>query len=129
MVSKKHSKDLRGSEEHTKRPEVIQDLNRLSYNFLSHLRKINLPMDSTAKIVPPRLCHSSQWGIIDPLDTPDGGNVGLHKHLALASHITTGFSLHKMTNFLKQEFDIEFLEECSKIIYPIVVKILLMVLG
>lgn len=111
---KKAFKGSWGSEEHTKRPEVIQDLNRLSYNsFISHLRKINLPMDSSAKIIPPRLCHSSQWGIIDPLDTPDGGNVGLHKHLALAAHITTGFSSYKMIKFLRNEFNIEFLEECS----------------
>jgi DNA-directed RNA polymerase II subunit RPB2 len=56
----------------------------LSYNsFISHLRKINLPMDSSAKVVKPRLLHGSQWGIIDPVDTPDGGNVGFHKHMAI----------------------------------------------
>ena len=38
---KKAFKGNWGAEEHTKRPEVIQDLNRLSFNsFLSHLRKI-----------------------------------------------------------------------------------------
>ena len=69
------------------------ELNRLSYNsFISHLRKLNLPLDSSAKIVGPRLLHSSQWGIIDPVDTPDGGNVGLHKHLSLGAHITSGYS-------------------------------------
>ena len=61
-----------GSEEHTKRLGAVQDLNRLSwYTFISHLRKINLPMDSTAKVVGPRLLNSSQWGFIDPLDTPE----------------------------------------------------------
>ena len=79
-----------GAFSHTKRDGAVQDLNRLSYNsFLSHLRKINLPFDSSAKITGPRLCHGSQYGIIDPIDTPDGGNVGLHKSLTIASKITT----------------------------------------
>ena len=73
-----------GASSHTKRPGVLQDLNRLSYNsFVSNLRKINLPLDASAKVVGPRLCHSSQYGIIDPIDTPDGGNCGLHKHLTI----------------------------------------------
>ena len=33
-------------------------------------------MDSNAKVVKPRLLHGTQWGMIDPMDTPDGGNVG-----------------------------------------------------
>ena len=110
---KKAFKGSWGSEEHTKRPEVIQDLNRLSYNsFISHLRKLNLPLDSSAKVIGPRLLHSSQWGIIDPLDTPDGGNVGLHKHLALGAHITAGFSSKKIIEFLKNTIFIELLSEC-----------------
>ena len=102
-----------GSEEHTKRPEVVQDLNRLSYNsFLSHLRKINLPLDSSAKIIGPRLLHSSQWGIIDPVDTPDGGNVGLHKHMALGCLITSGYSSKAIIELLRTVFFMELLSEC-----------------
>ena len=74
-----------GAEAHTKKLGVVQDLNRLSFNSaLAQRRKINLPLDDSAKVVGPRLLHSSQWGIIDPLDTPDGGNVGLHKHMTIA---------------------------------------------
>ena len=111
---KKAFKGNWGAEEHTKRPEVIQDLNRLSYNsFLSHLRKLNLPLDSSAKVVGPRLLHSSQWGIIDPVDTPDGGNVGLHKHLSLGAFITNGYSGNKIINFLREILFIELLLECN----------------
>ena len=78
-----------GSASHTKKVGAIQPLNRLSYNsFLSHLRKINLNISESANIVEPHLLHGSQWGIIDPIDTPDGGNVGFHKHLALMTKIT-----------------------------------------
>lgn len=111
---KKAFKGSWGSEEHTKRPEVIQDLNRLSFNsFLSHLRKLNLPLDSSAKIIGPRLLHSSQWGIIDPVDTPDGGNVGLHKHISLGAHITSGYSSENIIKMLRNVVFVELLSECK----------------
>jgi DNA-directed RNA polymerase II subunit RPB2 len=78
-----------GSTAHTKKVGVIQPLNRLSYNsFLSHLRKLNLNIKEGANIVGPHLLHGSQWGIIDPVDTPDGGNVGFHKHMAMMTKIS-----------------------------------------
>lgn len=78
-----------GAFSHTKRIGVIQPLNRLSYlSALSHLRKVNLTIDASSKITGPHKLHSSQWGIIDPVDTPDGGNVGLHKHMALPCQIS-----------------------------------------
>ncbi len=111
---KKAFKGSWGSQEHTHRPEVIQDLNRLSYNsFMSHLRKLNLPLDSSAKVIGPRLLHSSQWGIIDPVDTPDGGNVGLHKHMALGTHITSGYSSKNLIELLHSVIFVEFLSECN----------------
>ena len=103
-----------GAEEHTKRLEVVQDLNRLSYNsFLSHLRKLNLPLDSSAKIIGPRLLHSTQWGIIDPVDTPDGGNVGLHKHMSIGCIITSGYSSKPIIELLRTVFFMELLTECT----------------
>ena len=93
-----------GSEEHTKRLGVVQGLNRLSYNAaISHLRKINLPLDSSAKVIGPRLLHSSQWGIIDPVDTPDGGNVGLHKHMAISAAISTNCSGKPIIEWLRSK--------------------------
>ena len=111
---KKAFKGAWGAEEHTRRPEVIQDLNRLSYNsFISHLRKLNLPLDSSAKVVGPRLLHSSQWGIIDPVDTPDGGNVGLHKHLSIGAYITNGYSRNLIVDFLHNQLNMELLDELT----------------
>jgi len=53
-----------GASSNTKRVGLVQDLNRLSwFTFISHLRKINLPLDPTAKVVGPHLLHNSQWGI------------------------------------------------------------------
>ena len=93
-----------GATEHTKRLGIVQDLNRLSYNsYISHLRKINLPMDSSAKVVAPRLLHGSQWGIIDPLDTPDGGNIGFHKHMSITTHITKNCSIKECVSSRRGE--------------------------
>jgi len=105
---KKAFKGNWGATENTKRLGVIQDLNRLSYNSaLSHLRKINLSMDASAKIVAPRLLHGSQWGLIDPVDTPDGGNVGLHKHMAMMTHITAGYSKEPLISLLYNTFNVK----------------------
>jgi DNA-directed RNA polymerase II subunit RPB2 len=103
-----------GSEAHTKRLGAVQDLNRLSwYTFISHLRKINLPLDASAKVVGPRLLNSSQWGFIDPIDTPDGGNIGLHKHLAISTYITSGSSSNPIIKWLRINTPMRILLECS----------------
>ncbi len=103
-----------GAYSHTKRDGAVQDLNRLSYNsFLSLLRKINLPFDSSAKVTGPRLCHGSQYGIIDPIDTPDGGNVGLHKHLTIATKITTHIDPTNMLKWLDSKIVIYYLGHVS----------------
>jgi DNA-directed RNA polymerase II subunit RPB2 len=111
---KKAFKGNWGAEAHTKRLGAVQDLNRLSWNtFISHLRKINLPLDSSAKVVGPRLLNSSQWGFIDPLDTPDGGNIGLHKHLAISAYITSGSSSYPIIKWLRANTPMKIILECS----------------
>jgi DNA-directed RNA polymerase II subunit RPB2 len=103
-----------GSESHTKRVGVVQDLNRLSWNsFISQLRKLNLPLDASAKVVGPRLLNSSQWGYIDPIDTPDGGNIGLHKHMAISTLITSGYSCWPLIKWLRSKTAIRILQECT----------------
>jgi DNA-directed RNA polymerase II subunit RPB2 len=103
-----------GSEAHTKRLGAVQDLNRLSwYTFISHLRKINLPLDSSAKVVGPRLLNSSQWGFIDPIDTPDGGNIGLHKHLSISAYVTSGTSGFPIIRWMRSNTPLRLVLECS----------------
>ena len=109
---KKALKGNWGSQEHTKKVGVVQDLNRLSFNAaLSHLRKISLPLDASAKVIGPRLLHASQWGIIDPVDTPDGGNVGLHKHLALMTYITNSCPTEPLIAWLRMNANVIMLGE------------------
>jgi DNA-directed RNA polymerase II subunit RPB2 len=111
---KKAFKGNWGSQEHTKRMGVVQDVNRLSWNsFISQLRKTNLPLDASAKVIGPRHLNGSQWGFIDPVDTPDGGNIGLHKHLAISTYITSGFSSKPLIKWLRANTPLKLLKECD----------------
>lgn len=102
-----------GSAIHTKRIGILQDLNRLSYNaFISHLRKLNLPLDASAKVIGPRLLHASQWGYIDPADSPDGANIGLHKHMSIMTYINTEFSSVEIIEWLRNADErVSFIQE------------------
>ena len=69
---------------------LVQDLLRISYlQTISHLRRIQTPIDSNMKIVGPRKLNATQWGYVCPVDTPDGGNSGLIKNLAIGCEIST----------------------------------------
>lgn len=103
-----------GAEEHTKRLGIVQGINRLSFNsYISIMRKISLPLDSSAKVVGPRLLHGSQWGIIDPVDTPDGGNIGLHKYMSILAKITMKCSGKPIIEWLRTNGKMRLLNECS----------------
>lgn len=103
-----------GSQSYTKKLGVVQDLNRLSFNsYISQLRKTNLPLDASAKVVGPRHLNGSQWGFIDPVDTPDGGNIGLHKHLSISTHITSGTSGYPLIKWLRANLPLKLIQECK----------------
>jgi len=64
-------------------------LNRLTYiSSLSHLRRINTPIDKSGKLIPPRKLHNSSWGYLCPAETPEGASVGVVKNMSYMSHIT-----------------------------------------
>mgnify|MGYP001198930720 FL=1 len=111
---KKAFKGNWGAHSYSKKLGIVQDLNRLSYNsFISHLRRLNLPLDASAKVVGPRLLHNSQYGLIDPVDTPDGGNIGLHKSMSIMCVITTGYSRDLLVQWLRENLNLMYLEECE----------------
>jgi DNA-directed RNA polymerase II subunit RPB2 len=106
-----------GAQTHTKRVGIVQDLNRLSFNSaLSHLRKINLPLDSSLKVVGPRILHSSHWGYIDFIDTPDGANIGLHKTFAITTYVSRGYSRETMIEWLREKIALKPLADCSPLV-------------
>lgn len=69
---------------------VAQVLNRMTYNAtISHLRRINTPIEKSGKLVQPRKLHATQWGMICPCETPEGASVGLVKNIAIMTYITS----------------------------------------
>jgi len=68
---------------------VAQVLNRLTYiSSISHLRRVNTPIDKSGKLVPPRRLHNSSWGFLCPAETPEGASVGIVKNLSYMTHVT-----------------------------------------
>ena len=86
---------------------ISQVLSRLTYNStLSHLRRVNTPTEKTGKLIPPRKLHNTQFGIICPPETPEGGSIGLVKNLAISTYITKYSSTSPINNFLKDKINI-----------------------
>jgi DNA-directed RNA polymerase II subunit RPB2 len=68
---------------------VAQVLNRMTYPAtISHLRRVNTPIEKSGKLVQPRKLHPTQMSIICPSETPEGASVGLVKNLAMCASIT-----------------------------------------
>lgn len=92
---------------------LVQDLSRFSYlGAMSHLRRVNTPIDPTSKIVAPHRLHTSQWGIMCPCESPDGGSIGLLKNLAIMCHITFDTKQQNIIRCLEDN-DIVRIEYCS----------------
>ena len=90
-----------GAQNKENRKGIARMGNRLSYlSFLSDLRKVQAPMDKTLKSDQPRRLHSTQWGRIDPAETPEGAPVGIVKNLALMSIVTVASSSEPVRNYL-----------------------------
>jgi DNA-directed RNA polymerase II subunit RPB2 len=68
---------------------IAQVLQRITYQgTLSHLRRVNTPVEKTSKIVDPHKLHTSQWGFICPSETPEGQSVGIVKNMAFGCFAT-----------------------------------------
>jgi DNA-directed RNA polymerase II subunit RPB2 len=70
---------------------IAQDLGRLSYlEYVSHTRRVSNPLDTSAvKISEPRQLSGSQIGYMCPIESPDGVNIGLLKHMSVLCSIST----------------------------------------
>ena len=70
---------------------VAQVLQRLTFMAsLSHLRRLNTPLEKTGKITKPRQLHNTHWGMLCPCETPEGQSCGLVKNLSLMTFVSVG---------------------------------------
>ena len=73
---------------------ITQSLIVYPVGAVSQLRRINTPGDMIM------IGKENSWhtiGIICPIETPDGGNIGIKKHLTITGHITFGCSTNLKT--------------------------------
>ena len=82
---------------------ISQDLSRVTYlATISHLRRVNTPMDPSTKIVGPHRLHTSQWGIMCPCESPDGASIGLLKNFAILCHVSFDISPKPIIEILEK---------------------------
>ena len=83
---------------------LIQSLSRRSFSdVMSHLRRINTPTPKGSRIpIGQRRLHSTQLGIMCPIEGVDGSGVGLKKHLTVMTHITFGCDNKPIEKCLRQ---------------------------
>jgi DNA-directed RNA polymerase II subunit RPB2 len=80
--------------------------------FMSHLRRIQAPIDKTLKNTAPRKLHNTQWGRICPAETPEGQAVGIVKNMSLTSYVTTPSSSEPVRAYL-QELEVMSIEDIN----------------
>jgi DNA-directed RNA polymerase II subunit RPB2 len=93
---------------------VSQVLNRLSYSAtLSHLRRIQTPVEKSGKLLAPRKLHGSSWGFVCPVETPEGHSVGIVKSMSMLTSITQHTPSSVIMNVLKQVESIEWVKDVT----------------
>ena len=71
----------------------VQDLSRISFlSYVSHVRRVSQTLPPGAKLDEPRKLRASQWGALCPVESPDGGNIGLMNHLTVLARVSLGSS-------------------------------------
>lgn len=71
---------------------ISQELMRVSYlSVVHHLRKTDLQIDKSTSTAPPRRYYGSQVGLMCPVDSPDGSDIGYKKSLTILAQVTTAF--------------------------------------
>jgi DNA-directed RNA polymerase II subunit RPB2 len=70
---------------------VAQMMSRMTtVSGWSNLRRINTPINREGKAPKPRQVHYTSWGIVCPVETPEGTSCGLIKNLAMIAHVRIG---------------------------------------
>tara|TARA_A100001388_G_scaffold274699_1_gene258770 strand:- start:2180 stop:5731 length:3552 start_codon:yes stop_codon:yes gene_type:complete len=83
---------------------VAQVLNRLTYiSSLSHLRRVNTPIDKSGKLIPPRKLHNTTWGFLCPAETPEGAPVGIVKNISYLSTVTINSNSEPLHEYILNE--------------------------
>jgi DNA-directed RNA polymerase II subunit RPB2 len=90
---------------------VSQVLARMSYaSTLSHLRRIQTPVEKSGKLLAPRKLHGTSWGFVCPVETPEGHSVGIVKNMSLLTSVTQHIPSNTVLHFLRENSKLEWIE-------------------
>ena len=81
---------------------VAQVLNRLTYTAsLSHIRRINTPLEKSGELIAPRKLHGTTYGFLCPVETPEGQSIGVVKNISMMTHITIPTQSQSLYEYVK----------------------------
>ena len=90
---------------------VSQVLARMSYtSTLSHLRRIQTPVEKSGKLLAPRKLHGTSWGFVCPVETPEGHSVGIVKNMSLLTSVSQHIPSNTLLHFLQDEGGLEWID-------------------
>jgi DNA-directed RNA polymerase II subunit RPB2 len=90
---------------------VSQVLARMSYSStISHLRRIQTPVEKSGKLLAPRKLHGTSWGFVCPVETPEGHSVGIVKSMSLLSSVTQHVPSNTVLHFLQKQAGITWVD-------------------
>ena len=82
---------------------VAQVLSRMTYiSALSHLRRVNTPIDKSGKLIAPRKLHNTSCFYLCCAETPEGHSVGVVKNLSYLTHITIPSESECIYDYIKE---------------------------
>lgn len=80
---------------------VAQVVNRLTTAAtLSHMRRINTPIDKSGELIDPRKLHGTTWGFLCPAETPEGQSIGVVKNISYLTHMTISTNSSSLYTFV-----------------------------
>lgn len=87
------------------RQGVSQILNRLSYlGTISHLRRVVVPIGKESRNTQVRQLHSTTYGFICAVETPEGASSGIIKNFALLTQVSQSIDTVLILDMLQHTF-------------------------
>ena len=98
---------------------VAQILTRQTHlASLSHMRRVNTPINREGKLPKPRELSSTHYGILCPVETPEGSACGLVENYSLLTHVRVGASYDLVCSQIDRTGLVTLLDEQGRLVNP-----------
>jgi DNA-directed RNA polymerase II subunit RPB2 len=86
----------------------------MSYtSTLSHLRRIQTPVEKSGKLLAPRKLHGTSWGFVCPVETPEGHSVGIVKNMSLLTSVSQHIPSNTLLHFLQDNGTLTWIDKAQ----------------